>query len=755
MFNFLRNLVTPKKKTDFFSGRPPARTLPTRVSARGENVPQWLNPVVDKLDRNAYKYIRQSEITAQPLEKFAHLLAGFEIVVESPDPEVAAMVQENVVDKMVGAVDMLEWLAYARVEGVRFYAIDYYHDEATGWFVPRLEDGGRKKYNAGGNILFDGERIFKAREDVSFVATSESEAAELERWRFVVFKPSGDSSPEGSYELAWRAYSFVTEYENAIVAMREYTKRWANPFAWIAQNLDSVDAQSYATRAEAVARKFINAPKDIVVSDSLIRAIEIVEPSGNTSTFLQEYRRLLRAEAQQAVLGQDLTSTTAESGPTGSSGEAKDTEAQIIKRFSKSLGASVSRDLGAFIRRMNPYFLKDRAGFTLKLVQPKATKAATVADVVSLLQQGVPFKSEFVYEAVGAERPEGSPDVIEGTKPAASPMLGFGLPPREPDDPKALSARAGQAFAPHDCRSHGTPYSLKKNAPRDSEHRTDLAILFAAIEREAVEEMSRSWRSVLGMAFEGRQGRVGKALISTVSKAKALAYLAGIVKIAGQLDFETGGIVPSKSPPMIDVVEKFIDKKVGDAVLTAAKELNVPEAFARKIVDKVRSEETATVRPISERLNAEAREAKRLYDVKKFEEKRANPDKLITQSEADFVRFVEKEKPDVAASSARLVFRNESAEAYRQGAEEGMRRIEPFAGGWQYHSVGDGAVRPSHAALDGKVFPINRRELMPPFAFNCRCTFTIVGKDFEDEVLDSRNVDALIMQTKAAGEGLL
>lgn len=44
---------------------------------------------------------------------------------------------------------------------------------------------------------------------------------------------------------------------------------------------------------------------------------------------------------------------------------------------------------------------------------------------------------------------------------------------------------------------------------------------------------------------------------------------------------------------------------------------------------------------------------------------------------------------------------------------------------WEYHTQGDGQVRPAHAALDGKVFSAKDRvwdKIYPPNGWNCRCT---------------------------------
>lgn len=85
------------------------------------------------------------------------------------------------------------------------------------------------------------------------------------------------------------------------------------------------------------------------------------------------------------------------------------------------------------------------------------------------------------------------------------------------------------------------------------------------------------------------------------------------------------------------------------------------------------------------------------------------------------------------------VFRNNvqtaySVGRYRQMVEE--RKDFPY---WQYDAVNDSATRPTHAALDGKVFPADHPfwdTWYPPNGHRCRCSVVPVSKyEVEDEGL--------------------
>lgn len=83
------------------------------------------------------------------------------------------------------------------------------------------------------------------------------------------------------------------------------------------------------------------------------------------------------------------------------------------------------------------------------------------------------------------------------------------------------------------------------------------------------------------------------------------------------------------------------------------------------------------------------------------------------------------------------VFRSYAASRYRRL----MQQVDVFPF-WQYKTHGDGNVRPSHAALNGKIFPAGHdiwQRIFPPWDWGCRCLVV---------PLTRRSADALIRQGK-------
>lgn len=83
---------------------------------------------------------------------------------------------------------------------------------------------------------------------------------------------------------------------------------------------------------------------------------------------------------------------------------------------------------------------------------------------------------------------------------------------------------------------------------------------------------------------------------------------------------------------------------------------------------------------------------------------------------------------------AENIFRTNIQTAYNVGAHEEMTnpavmRARPY---WQYDAVDDHRTRPSHLAMDGKVFPADSPvwdTWYPPNGFRCRCSVSTLSED--------------------------
>lgn len=105
---------------------------------------------------------------------------------------------------------------------------------------------------------------------------------------------------------------------------------------------------------------------------------------------------------------------------------------------------------------------------------------------------------------------------------------------------------------------------------------------------------------------------------------------------------------------------------------------------------------------------------------------------------------------------AELLLRTHGQQAYMAGlygVADAQRDIFPY---WQYASLGDSNVRPSHAALDGIVLPANHefwKTHTPPWDWGCRCEFIPLSEETVQEMRDEDK--ALPMEKKRVIEGEL
>jgi SPP1 gp7 family putative phage head morphogenesis protein len=96
---------------------------------------------------------------------------------------------------------------------------------------------------------------------------------------------------------------------------------------------------------------------------------------------------------------------------------------------------------------------------------------------------------------------------------------------------------------------------------------------------------------------------------------------------------------------------------------------------------------------------------------------------------AKFVREMRKKLGDKTLTKAHLetVHSNNILGAYQHGrwkkmTTPSMRRARPF---WQYRTVGDGRVRPTHREMDGRIYAQDDpvwATWFPPSGMRCRCT---------------------------------
>ena len=103
---------------------------------------------------------------------------------------------------------------------------------------------------------------------------------------------------------------------------------------------------------------------------------------------------------------------------------------------------------------------------------------------------------------------------------------------------------------------------------------------------------------------------------------------------------------------------------------------------------------------------------------------------------------------------AELLIRTHGQQAYATASykiADAQRDIFPF---WMYQTLQDGAVRPSHAALDGIVLPCNDpfwATHTPPWDWGCRCQFIAIA-EADAEAMREQDADKPYEQQRVLDE---
>lgn len=292
---------------------------------------------------------------------------------------------------------------------------------------------------------------------------------------------------------------------------------------------------------------------------------------------------------------------------------------------------------------------------------------------------------------------------------------------------------------------------------------TELEALIAAALREVQRFFDDHYQRALGTAWSGGTATSITAQATEVlTKVRLLTALAGVARMRSFLDVVKQGAQPGEpmfKPTEIavrgepkrtpaSVVKVFDEARTLPTARAAgymARELEIDRALAREMHDAFRSWESVAIRAPAEIINDKAQALLREYKAQ------LAPTDVPTESK--FRAFAQERTPKFTQNTAQTTMRADQGVAYGQGLEKQMDAVAQWVGGWKYLSAGDDAVRTVHRLLNGKVFPLHRRGLIPPSGFGCRCAWVVMPAG--SATLSDAEVDALEALNEAENPGWL
>lgn len=409
----------PPRVDPYLAGVDITREKALGLSGDAFGVPYYQNKVLE-IDALAYHLIARCDATAGPLRKRAEEVAARGLRVQCPQSkDLEALIQSRIIDRIAGLGPALHWLSYADVEGWRVVRINYRQDIKDD-FVPSFVAAGRKKASAGGNLRWDGFNLFKVREYVGLMQDpANMQEAMLDRSIYILHLPHATSSPEGDTEFAERLLAHAHDYNTACKSLLTYLSR-ANPFYFAQVNAKHVSPTVLAARKQAVADAVVDAQRAGVLVDSdFISAVQAVNIEGTALAGLLDAVQVKRDQAHQAILHQSLTTSTADTGPTGSSAVAERTEDRAIDTVCTLLAETLNRDLVSWIQRYNPWTAV--APWKLVIDAQPVVEMAKPEQFIAGMSAGLSFRSADVYAAFGAQPPADVPTTLTVEAPAPQP----------------------------------------------------------------------------------------------------------------------------------------------------------------------------------------------------------------------------------------------------------------------------------------------------------------------------------------------
>lgn len=326
------------------SPRPPLRelgpqedaapTLPIAIDTQYEVAWRKDRDAILELTADGYKLLRRSPIVFQPNFKVAQELCALDLVAVSPNRPGSArqLAFQEMLDQTPGLPNCIEWFALFRHEGVTFYQIKLARARETGnkWLYPDLLDGGVHKRNAvddanDAGLDWDREIIAKRRTYSALAPEKANAAASYSPVDFIIFACGSTTSSEGNLTLARVLVSLASQYEEIAKDIETFAHRFGVPLPLAFQNISSVRPDKVNEMLTGVAREVAsrmgagsrtNQPVGMPMDQA---KWSLLEPQGNAAQILLARMQHLEGQAHRILLGNDLTSTTQGSGPSGSS----------------------------------------------------------------------------------------------------------------------------------------------------------------------------------------------------------------------------------------------------------------------------------------------------------------------------------------------------------------------------------------------------------------------------------------------------
>lgn len=321
--------------------------LPTSRLFEAGGMAQWDDPVY-QVDPAGYNLIHNCAPVVESINKLGIRISKLDWSVVGTGPRAEAIAE--ILDLTSNWTDMIQWLTWAMVDGVRFMQIK---TDATDprWTVPSFFMGGRRKYNAGGDMQWDGTRIMQVQDNTGVAVT---DAKELPISQFIIHRPGAGSSPEGDLQIGLSTYKIAKSWEDARKHTDSHMELFSVPIMVFKNKISDVRPDRVQSALSTAASKLQNMRnnKSAVISDEQL--LELIEPKGKGFVDMVEYCKYLEGLIDQMFLGNQLTSSVSDASRTGNTSVHLMEESEVVFAGAMVIAESLNRHLLPWIIEKNP-----------------------------------------------------------------------------------------------------------------------------------------------------------------------------------------------------------------------------------------------------------------------------------------------------------------------------------------------------------------------------------------------------------------
>lgn len=318
-------------------------------------IPKFKDKISD-LNAGAYQLMRTCAATLQPIKKLGQSISCLPLKAVGTGPRAEAI--QAIHDQAHGFPAFIRDAVWALYEGVTFHQIKVgpTREGPDAWIIPSFKGGTFRKVNAGGSMIpyIVEDRVVKQRQHESTIANDEAKEGSYPRDEFVVFRPGNGTNPEGDLDLGLAAYKIAQFYEFVLKMLQAYAERHGLPREIFQTAWGKMRPTQLETLGLQKAKTIAGAKPGEILQMGIAELLKIVEPTGTSAQFLLELKRECAGDVHKLVLLQELTSSTKDAGPAGSSTVHYTEEQKAIKSVAKDLEEVLNDDYLTWIIRSNP-----------------------------------------------------------------------------------------------------------------------------------------------------------------------------------------------------------------------------------------------------------------------------------------------------------------------------------------------------------------------------------------------------------------